>query len=195
MDGTRSSGAEDILEVEFLLLCVIRHLCYIVENQATLAQAFSPPPRPQSIQLNTADIETGTSSSTTQGDEKSSSVDTFQEEALPSSSSDDSWKAEYEAQVQTWRAQSSEAREKAEHERKRWEEVRALEREEAARRNAEVPAVVGKEEHEAGWETVSNSRKTVVSGLHSPSPVDSRDLMTGESERQVRKSAFVHRLR
>jgi hypothetical protein len=165
-----------------------------VESQAAFTQAFSPPPsRRQSTnpqaQLN---IETGKSSSTDQGQEESAVV--LQEEPSSSSSSDDSWKTEYEAQVESWRAQSSEAREKAEKERKRWEELRASEREEAARQNAAV-AVVVKEEHEAGWETVSNSQKTestVVSGLHAPSPADSRDLVTGESERQVRKSAFVH---
>lgn len=125
-------------------------------------------------------METGTSLGASQGEKKSTLVDTPQGE--PSSSSV-SWKAEYEAQVETWRAQSSEARKKAENERKRWEEVRALEREEAARRNAE---------HEAGWETVSNSRKTdstVASGLHIHSPADSRNLVTGESDRQFTLSA------
>jgi hypothetical protein len=88
--------------------------------------------------------------------------------------------------VQTWRDQSSEAREKAEKERKRWEEVRALEREEATRRNAEV-SEVAKDEHEAGWETVLNSRKTesiVLAGL----PVGSRGL------REVHKPVPLHGL-
>lgn len=47
---------------------------------------------------------------------------------------EDTWKAEYEAQVQSWRAQSAEAREKAEKERLRWESVRAIEKEEATKR-------------------------------------------------------------
>jgi hypothetical protein len=42
-----------------------------------------------------------------------------------SGSTDDSWKLEYEAQVRSWRAESAEAREKAERERARWEEIRA----------------------------------------------------------------------
>lgn len=58
------------------------------------------------------------------------------EDSLASSVSDDSWKAEYEAQVQSWRAQSAEAREKAEKERLKWEAIRAIEREEAAKRRA-----------------------------------------------------------
>ena len=49
---------------------------------------------------------------------------------------EDTWKAEYEAQVQSWRAQSAEAREKAEKERLRWESVRAIEKEEATKRKA-----------------------------------------------------------
>ena len=49
---------------------------------------------------------------------------------------EDTWKAEYEAQVQSWRAQSAEAREKAEKERLRWESVRAIEKEEATKSKA-----------------------------------------------------------
>jgi len=49
---------------------------------------------------------------------------------------EESWKAEYEAQVRSWRAQSAEAREKAEQERLRWESIRAAEKEEATKRKA-----------------------------------------------------------
>lgn len=169
-----------------------------MESQAALAQAFSPPPS-RSCQLvltdsltwqpTTVNIETETSSGTKKRDKSSTSV----EESPSSGSSDDSQKAEYEAQVEIWRAQSSEAREKAEKERKRWEELRALEREEAARRNAGL--LVVKEDHEVGWETVSDSKKTestVVSPLRSPSPTASRDLLPGESGRQVRRSPYRH---
>jgi hypothetical protein len=45
----------------------------------------------------------------------------------------DVWKQEYEAQVEAWRVQSAEAREKSEKERARWEAIRA---EEAAARKA-----------------------------------------------------------
>ncbi|KAF6757257.1 hypothetical protein DFP72DRAFT_846130 [Ephemerocybe angulata] len=45
----------------------------------------------------------------------------------------DAWKQEYEAQVQAWREQSAEARDKAEKERARWEAIRV---EEAAQRKA-----------------------------------------------------------
>ena len=93
--------------------------------------------------------------------------------------------------METWRAQSSKAREKAEKERKRWEELRGLEQE---ARNVEVPVVV-KDEHEAGWETLSNSRKiesTVVSGLYATDPADSRYSVTRGAERPVCMSAFGH---
>ena len=56
--------------------------------------------------------------------------------SLSSSDFEESWKAEYEAQVQSWRSQSAEAREKAEKERLRWESIRAIEKEEATKRKA-----------------------------------------------------------
>ena len=72
---------------------------------------------------------------------------------------DDSWKAVYESQVETWRAQSSEAREKAEKERERWEAVRAAEKKEDERLRAlELPYKCQYEptenEHQTGWENV-----------------------------------------
>ena len=137
--------------------------------------------------INTADIEPVSTAS--QGQTKSTPS---RDEPLASSSSDDSWKVEYEAQVETWRAQSSKAREKAEKERKRWEELRELEREQAGRRPIEVPVVV-KGEHEAGWETLPNNRKiesTVVSGLHTTDPADSGYSVTRVAEHQVRMFAF-----
>lgn len=69
-------------------------------------------------------------------------------EESASQSTDDLWKAEYEAQVQSWRAQSAEAREKAEKERARWEAIRAAEKTEANRLAAQV------HDSEHGWETV-----------------------------------------
>jgi len=50
----------------------------------------------------------------------------------------DDWKEQYEAQLQSWRAQSAEARLKAENERERWEAIRKVEKEEAARRGTEA---------------------------------------------------------
>ena len=58
------------------------------------------------------------------------------EDITSAAPSDDSWKVEYEAQVQSWRTQSAEAREKAEKERLKWESIRAIEREEIAQRAA-----------------------------------------------------------
>ncbi|KAF8625545.1 hypothetical protein AX15_005312 [Amanita polypyramis BW_CC] len=49
----------------------------------------------------------------------------------------DTWKVEYDEQVRTWRAQSAEAREKAENERARWEGIRAVEKKEAAQKESE----------------------------------------------------------
>lgn len=79
--------------------------------------------------------------------------------------SDDSWKSEYESHVQSWRAQSAEAREKAEKERAKWEELREKEKGSGSSQGGEevrtgIPAPPPKE----------------------PSPVDARDLVTGEQE-------------
>ncbi|KAF4613727.1 hypothetical protein D9613_007767 [Agrocybe pediades] len=81
-------------------------------------------------------------------------------ESSQSSSLEDSWKAEYEAQVQSWRARSAEEREKAEKERLRWEAIRAIEKEEAAKRKAAgIPeetndATVPQLQVEENWENV-----------------------------------------
>ncbi|KAI6108218.1 hypothetical protein F5141DRAFT_1064425 [Pisolithus sp. B1] len=48
----------------------------------------------------------------------------------PESAEEDPWKAEFEAQVEEWRAKSAGAREKAEHERVKWEAIRKQEEEE-----------------------------------------------------------------
>jgi len=113
------------------------------------------------------------------------------ESSISSGSTDDSWKAEYESQVEAWRAQSSEAREKAKKERERWEALRVVEREEAARRKAmgifDEPATEpAEQEHDAGWEAVSHKKDQLTESTNaseeplSSSLADSRDLITGE---------------
>lgn len=93
-----------------------------------LDQAFSAPPvlhqqrnAPSTASSSVVHVETNSESSL---------------ESSVESVSDESWKAEYEAQVQSWRAQSAEAREKAEKERLKWEAIRAIERDEAAKQRA-----------------------------------------------------------
>ncbi|KJA22902.1 hypothetical protein HYPSUDRAFT_40371 [Hypholoma sublateritium FD-334 SS-4] len=106
----RSSNAFDLLE-------------------SALDQAFSvPPPR----EAPPAEVEpvAETTASTASLEESLQPVETSTD------SLEDSWKAQYEAQVQNWRSQSAEAREKAEKERLKWEAIRAIEREEAAKRRA-----------------------------------------------------------
>ncbi|CAE6414764.1 unnamed protein product [Rhizoctonia solani] len=123
-------------------------------------------------------------------------VDNPPQEGGPPSSSDpnaDSWKDQYETHVATWRAESAEARAKAEAERAKWEKLRA---------EGHVP------EHET-WETVGpnigaesdifSSTGTVVSvpevspdahgsvadEVNVPpvtSDADARDLVSGEKD-------------
>ncbi|KAF8962775.1 hypothetical protein BDZ97DRAFT_1905165 [Flammula alnicola] len=99
-------------------------------NQAIDILEVAPQPTDSSTQDESASSETAPNP---QLEVTPEAVETGEE----APSLDDSWKAEYEAQVETWRAQSAEAREKAEKERLKWEAIRAIEKEEAAQRKAE----------------------------------------------------------
>ncbi|KAK0193742.1 hypothetical protein F5146DRAFT_1101636 [Armillaria mellea] len=117
--------------------------------EAALNQAFTPSPRRDS---------TGHAGhSTSRDDVEVTAADTASvsksSEPLVSSEVLESWKSEYESQVETWRSQSAEAREKAERERARWESVRAKERESGIV-TIELPAT---SEDSQKWEDVPSS--------------------------------------
>lgn len=107
----------------------------------------------------------------------------------------DHWKAEYDAQVASFRIQSAAQREKAEKERARWEEIRAEEAKEARShaplkpQGAAAPSELEDDGHVAGhdtWESVQGSMSASTSaapGPSSPSPADARDLVAGETPR------------
>ncbi|TDL25500.1 hypothetical protein BD410DRAFT_819653 [Rickenella mellea] len=93
-------------------------------------------------------------------------------------SPEDKWKEEYEAQVQTWRAESATARKKAEETRGHWEAVRASQSDMS---------------HSGeGWERLDDGKSIPgppnlssplrTSHPESPSPADARDSVTGEGE-------------
>ncbi|KZT73134.1 hypothetical protein DAEQUDRAFT_808664 [Daedalea quercina L-15889] len=104
-------------------------------------------------------------------------------------STEEVWKAEYDAHVAEWRRASAEQRERAERERARWEEIRKKEREEAKARGSA---------RSEGWESVggsasaslvldttaSTSTAASVSGEKGgePSVADARDLVSGEGQ-------------
>lgn len=82
-----------------------------------------------------------------------------------------------------WRAQSAEARAKAEHERARWEQVR--------KREAEERQVLGQEPENwdalgshitSSFAAASEVLASSSASLSSPSPADSRDLTSGEQQ-------------
>ncbi|KAF8149865.1 hypothetical protein B0H34DRAFT_802001 [Crassisporium funariophilum] len=129
--------------------------------ESTLDQAFAAPPsRRQSAVI--AEPLTPSSDS----DSATVAAATGSQPVEPTGiapGSEDIWKAEYEAQVQSWRAQSAEAREKAEKERLKWEAIRAIEKEEAAKRKAAgiVDEPVVQAQAEAGWEKVGESSSSV----------------------------------
>ncbi|KAG5354114.1 hypothetical protein E4T56_gene3280 [Termitomyces sp. T112] len=131
--------------------------------QSVLDQAFTPPPSkrqsvppPPKVELTSV--------------EKVATPEPLSESSISSGSTDDSWKVEYESQVETWRAQSSEAREKAEKERERWEAVRAAEKKEDERLKAlgipyECRPEPTEDEHETAWEnfTQHSDQSTLTS--------------------------------
>jgi len=100
-----------------------------------------------------------------------------------SESSIDEWKSEYDSHVESWRAQSAAAREKAQKERERWEALRANEK----LQRPSDPSFTPEEHSETEWENVSHLRSQ-ASGVPSPSPADVGDLVRGETNRQVRSS-------
>ncbi|KAJ7707783.1 hypothetical protein B0H17DRAFT_1192220 [Mycena rosella] len=149
-------------------------LATALSDAFTSAPSLLPDPQ-NSTQLDSASMST-----------PSTSTD---ETSVSSDSVDDASQSEYESQVETWRAQSAEARQKAEKERARWEAIRAAEKQEAALRKAALPADsgggggvgVGEITPDHGWETVG-AGNTQAPRLSSPSPADSRDLVTGEPQ-------------
>jgi len=152
---------------------------------AALSQAFvsSPSLRPDSQNSTQLDAAASTSAPSTSTDDTSVSSDL----------EGDASQSEYESQVESWRAQSAEARQKAEKERARWEAIRAAEKQEAVLRKAAIPAdsgVGGETDH--GWETVGAGGKTLQPPRQSsPSPADARDLVTGEPQKHVVPTATV----
>ncbi|KDR76309.1 hypothetical protein GALMADRAFT_247669 [Galerina marginata CBS 339.88] len=156
----------------------------LVENpdilESALDQAFSPPPRPL-VQPAVGQEET----SLTQEPQtvRSESVADADPSLSESVALDDSWKVEYETQVQSWRARSAEEREKAEKERLRWEAIRAIEKEEAEKRKS--AGIVGEmdaspPQYQVGenWENVPSSSTAAES---SSKPEEFQNLV-GESE-------------
>lgn len=107
------------------------------------------------------------------------------EETTPGSSSsnpaEEAWKAEYEALQASWKKDSAEQRAQAEARRKKWEEIRAREAQERKERGEPEENVTG-----SGWVGVSNSASSTLppstSETTETSPVDARDLVSGEGQ-------------
>jgi len=102
------------------------------DEHQLLRSALESPFQPAEVPLQPAVPPASTASST------AISTNPPPADSLPSTGSPDqpqpaetdSWKAEYEAQVEVWRAESAEARAKSEHERAKWEVIRLREAEE-----------------------------------------------------------------
>ncbi|KAH9481446.1 Mitochondrial import protein 1 [Psilocybe cubensis] len=135
--------------------------------ESALDQAFSAPlpTVPQEVPQEVSATEQSDSSQFESVEESNLTESSVVEVNLSESTvSNDSWKEEYEAQVKSWRARSAEEREKAEKERLRWEAIRAIEKEEAAKRKAagivDEPVVAPTQPPEEKWEDVKTSSET-----------------------------------
>ena len=129
-------------------------------------------------------------------------ADSVPEPAAPEQqSTEDVWKAEYDAHVAEWRRTSAEQRERAERERAKWEEIRQKEKEEGKVRGTA---------RSEGWESVggstsasvvldtsaSTSTAASVSGQQTgePSVADARDLVSGEVQGRKTKEELEVRV-
>ncbi|KAG7451110.1 uncharacterized protein BT62DRAFT_1000342 [Guyanagaster necrorhizus] len=136
--------------------------------EAALNQAFTPPPR----------NPTSHDGRCTSRDNAEAAISDTPPapkplERLVSNQVLESWTSEYESQVETWRSQSAEAREKAEKERARWEGIRVRERESSLQDSNE------------GWERVGSKGNnslapSSVSGFTSSVADSGRDIATVE---------------
>ncbi|CCM04995.1 uncharacterized protein FIBRA_07193 [Fibroporia radiculosa] len=104
-------------------------------------------------------------------------------------STEEVWKAEYDAHVAEWRRQSAEQRDRAEQERARWEELRKHEREEAkTRSDSGWESIGGSTSASVMIESASTSTRAVTDAGETearetePSIADVRVLVTGEAE-------------
>ncbi|KIY43997.1 hypothetical protein FISHEDRAFT_77916 [Fistulina hepatica ATCC 64428] len=78
-----------------------------------------------------------------------------EEQPTPAESSPDDWKVEHDAQIQSLRAEYAVAREKAETERRRWKEIRAVKGEDPDLTPSEV---VLPRPPDSDWESVSKQK-------------------------------------
>ncbi|CAE6464802.1 unnamed protein product [Rhizoctonia solani] len=121
-------------------------------------------------------------------------VNNLADEASSAPGSDplsDSWKDEYDARVANWRAESAEARAKAEAERAKWEELRASGHvpehetwESVGPGGGTEPEVLSSESTSAPGVTIgSQAHGSVADEVNAPpvtSVADARDLVSGE---------------
>lgn len=117
----------------------------LIEEALTSGQAFALPPTPKEATyaaVAATTPEPGAPNAIISESE-------FTDITSPPAAEPETWKEEYDAQVEAWRAQSAEAREKAEAERAKWEAIRKEEK--AQRRASGVPEV--KEEIPTGLPT------------------------------------------
>lgn len=128
--------------------------------EAAFGQSFSAPPsRQRPVQP-----EQPNSAAVSQSESKPEAATQVSTEGSTSGKSEgsDDWKEQYEAQLQSWRAQSAEARLKAEKERERWEAIRKVEKEEAARRATEATVEEPSSAPQVVQESLSSSITTTV---------------------------------
>ncbi|KAI0749538.1 hypothetical protein C8Q80DRAFT_1162578, partial [Daedaleopsis nitida] len=142
--------------------------------QSALENAFTPAPLPRQV-VAPEPISEPSSQSTPASEPTPQAALEAAANAGEPESTEDVWKAEYEAHVAEWRKQSAEQRQKAEETRAEWEAIRERERKEGKA----PPSVLS--ESTSGWENVGGSLTVSTTGA-APSPADARDLVSGEGE-------------
>ncbi|KAI0710036.1 hypothetical protein C8Q76DRAFT_740832 [Earliella scabrosa] len=141
--------------------------------QSALSTAFTPAPLPRQTAAPEPTPETTSNPIASEPAPQAPSEPPIN--AGEPESAEDVWKEEYEAHVAEWRRRSAEQRQKAEEKRAEWEAIREQERKEGKSRQSVLS------ESTSGWENLSGSVAASASAA-SPSPVDARDLVSGEGQ-------------
>lgn len=191
---------ESLLQVCLVIFPDFGALFQDIIIQSALQTAFTPVPLPKQSVVPEQRAPTSEAAQPAPVQEEKTSP--APEPAAPEQeSTEDVWKAEYDAHVAEWRRTSAEQRERAERERARWEEIRKKEKEEGKVRSSA---------RSEGWESVggstsasvvldataSTSTAASVSGERAgePSVADARDLVSGEGQGRKTKEELEVRV-
>ncbi|KAF8656872.1 hypothetical protein AX16_002418 [Volvariella volvacea WC 439] len=137
----------------------------LLQTQAFVLPPADHQPSAPSDQPDSSAQPTLAATSSSEKDEPPSSA------PVADSSAQDTWKAEYESQVQSWRAQSAEARQKAEKDREHWEQIRLAEKQAGVEKPPIQTGIPPPPVSESGWDALSD-RASVSIQREGAAPAD-----------------------